>query len=61
MGDAGSEDVHDRAQRSNRLLGTTGLELREFAWTLVPPLLLLALWGLGKFLVRRGAGSVPRG
>jgi len=44
----------------NRLLGTTELELREFAWTLIPPLALLALWELGKFLVRRRSAPAPR-
>ncbi|MFD5862943.1 cation transporting ATPase C-terminal domain-containing protein [Streptomyces chartreusis] len=44
----------------NRLLGTTELALREFAWTLIPPLALLALWELGKFLVRRRGAPAPR-
>ncbi|WP_046734354.1 cation-translocating P-type ATPase [Streptomyces humi] len=35
-----------------RLLGTTELDLAQFAWTLVPALALLALWELGKFLAR---------
>ncbi|MFF4396834.1 cation-translocating P-type ATPase [Streptomyces sp. NPDC001480] len=39
-----------------RLLGTTELNLREFAWTLVPALALLALWELGKFLARWNGG-----
>ncbi|MGW4564948.1 cation-translocating P-type ATPase [Streptomyces sp. NPDC004561] len=44
-----------------RLLGTTRLDLAEFGWTLLPPLALLALWELGKFLVRwTGAPSVRR-
>ena len=36
-----------------RLLGTTQINLREFAWALVPALVLLALWELGKLLARR--------
>ncbi|MEU2778257.1 HAD-IC family P-type ATPase [Streptomyces sp. NPDC007162] len=35
-----------------RLLGTTELNLAQFAWTLVPAVALLALWELGKFLAR---------
>jgi P-type Ca2+ transporter type 2C len=37
----------------NRLLGTTQLNLREFAWALVPAIALLVLWELGKLAVRR--------
>ncbi|MFG3258641.1 cation-translocating P-type ATPase [Streptomyces sp. NPDC048172] len=40
-----------------RLLDTTALELREFAWTLIPPLALLVLWESGKFLARRVSGT----
>ena len=36
-----------------RLLGTTQINLREFAWALVPAIGLLALWELGKFAARR--------
>jgi Ca2+-transporting ATPase len=36
-----------------RILGTTQLNLREFAWALVPALVLLALWELGKLIARR--------
>jgi Ca2+-transporting ATPase len=36
-----------------RILGTTDLSMREFRWTLIPPVALLALWELGKFVVRR--------
>ena len=36
-----------------RLLGTTQINLREFAWALVPAIALLALWELGKLLARR--------
>src|SRR5262249_50684786 len=38
-----------------RLLGTTEINLREFAWALVPALALLLLWELGKLLARRSA------
>src|SRR5215469_8475733 len=37
----------------NRLLGTTQINLREFAWALVPAIALLALWELGKLIARR--------
>ncbi|MEU6550029.1 HAD-IC family P-type ATPase [Streptomyces sp. NPDC046915] len=43
-----------------RLLGTTELNLREFAWTLVPALALLVLWELGKFLARWNGGPAVR-
>jgi len=36
-----------------RLLGTTALTMRQFRWALIPPLVLLGLWELGKFLERR--------
>jgi P-type Ca2+ transporter type 2C len=38
-----------------RVLGTTQINLREFAWALVPALALLTLWELGKLLARRSA------
>jgi Ca2+-transporting ATPase len=38
-----------------RLLDTTQLNLREFAWALVPPIVLLGLWELGKLIARRKA------
>ncbi|GCD48173.1 cation-translocating P-type ATPase [Streptomyces paromomycinus] len=41
----------------HRLLGTTELDLRHFAWALVPAAALLLLWELGK-LVARGRGRV---
>jgi Ca2+-transporting ATPase len=48
-----------------RVLGTTEINLREFAWALVPALALLALWELGKLLARRSASraadAVPAG
>jgi Ca2+-transporting ATPase len=37
----------------NRLLGTVQINLREFAWALVPAVALLALWELGKLIARR--------
>ena len=45
----------------NRLLGTTQINLREFAWALVPALALLALWELGKLIARRrmAAAAAP--
>ncbi len=36
-----------------RLLGTTAIDLREWAWALVPALVVLALWELGKLAARR--------
>ena len=39
----------------NRLLGTVQLNLRQFAWALVPAIALLALWELGKLIARRSA------
>ncbi|MEU5597548.1 HAD-IC family P-type ATPase [Streptomyces sp. NPDC020298] len=43
-----------------RLLGTTELNLPQFAWTLVPALALLALWEIGKFLARWNGGPSVR-
>jgi P-type Ca2+ transporter type 2C len=37
----------------NRLLGTTQINLRQFAWALVPAIALLLLWELGKLIARR--------
>jgi len=37
----------------NRLLGTVQLNMRQFAWALVPALVLLLLWEVGKYLARR--------
>ena len=37
----------------NRLLGTVQINLRQFAWALVPAVALLALWELGKLIARR--------
>jgi P-type Ca2+ transporter type 2C len=39
----------------HRLLGTTALNLQQFAWALVPALTLLVLWETGKFMARRGS------
>ncbi len=36
-----------------RILGTTDLSMKEFRWTLIPPILLLGLWELAKYLARR--------
>jgi len=43
-----------------RLLGTTELNLREFGWALVPAIVLLALWELGKLFARRSAAARPQ-
>jgi len=37
----------------NRVLGTAQLNLRQWAWALVPALALLLLWELGKLIARR--------
>ena len=39
----------------HRLLGTAQLNLRQFAWALLPAIALLALWELGKLVARRSA------
>jgi Ca2+-transporting ATPase len=44
-----------------RLLGTTEISMREFAWALVPALALLLLWELGKIPLRHGALSGAAG
>jgi Ca2+-transporting ATPase len=36
-----------------RLLGLTELNMKQFAWALLPAIALLVLWELGKFLARR--------
>jgi len=36
-----------------RVLGTTDIDMKEFRWALLPPLALLLLWELGKFIARR--------
>jgi Ca2+-transporting ATPase len=49
----------------NRLLGTTQINLRQFAWALVPAIALLLLWELGKYVARRQmsarSGEAPGG
>ncbi|MET7457466.1 HAD-IC family P-type ATPase [Streptomyces sp. NPDC005574] len=47
-----------------RILGTTRIDVRQFGWALLPALVLLALWELGKHLARRrgapdGGGRAP--
>jgi Ca2+-transporting ATPase len=42
-----------------RVLGTTQLNLREFAWALAPAIALLALWEAGKLIARRAAPVPP--
>jgi hypothetical protein len=42
-----------------RLLGTAQLNLRQFAWALLPAIALLALWELGKLLARRSQAGWP--
>ncbi|HTZ42862.1 MAG TPA: HAD-IC family P-type ATPase [Jatrophihabitans sp.] len=42
----------------HRLLGTVDLQMRQFAWALLPALALLLLWELGKLVARRG-GAAP--
>jgi Ca2+-transporting ATPase len=37
----------------HRLLETTDLNMKQFRWALIPPIVLLALWELGKFVARR--------
>jgi len=41
----------------NRLLGTTQINLRQFAWALVPAVALFILWELGKYVARRRTGQ----
>ncbi len=35
------------------ILGTTDLNMRQFRWALIPPIVLLGLWELGKLIARR--------
>ncbi len=44
-----------------RLLGTTQLSLREWSWALLPAIVLLALWELGKLIARRRAAAGAAG
>jgi Ca2+-transporting ATPase len=43
----------------HRLLGTTDINLQQFAWALVPAVALLVLWELGKIIARRKAIARP--
>src|SRR5215471_4964236 len=44
----------------HRLLGTVDINLRQFAWALIPALALFVLWEIGKLIVRREiAGKAP--
>jgi P-type Ca2+ transporter type 2C len=43
-----------------RLLGTTQLNLRQFAWAVIPAVALLLLWELGKLVARRRAATVAK-
>jgi P-type Ca2+ transporter type 2C len=45
----------------NRLLGTVQINLREWAWALVPALALLLLWEVGKLIARRSAAAPSNG
>ena len=45
----------------NRLLGTTSLNMKEFAWALVPALALMALWEVGKLAARHRRQFERRG
>jgi P-type Ca2+ transporter type 2C len=42
-----------------RLLDTAELTMRQFSWALVPAVVLLLLWELGKVFLRRAAASTP--
>jgi Ca2+-transporting ATPase len=41
----------------HRLLGTVDINLRQFAWALIPALALFVLWEIGKLIVRRGGAA----
>ena len=41
-----------------RLLGTDQIDMKQFAWALVPVVVLVALWELGKLLARRDGEQV---
>ncbi len=43
-----------------RILGTAELDMRQFAWSLVPAIGLLIVWEVGKLLVRKRTGSAGR-
>ncbi len=38
-----------------RILGTTNLDMRQFRWALIPPIVLLVMWEVGKYAARRWA------
>jgi len=40
-----------------RILGTVELDMRQFAWALLPAVALLILWEVGKLVVRRRTGA----
>ena len=44
-----------------RLLGTTELDMRQFRWALIPPVVLLALWEVAKLLARRRTDTAHAG
>jgi Ca2+-transporting ATPase len=44
-----------------RLLDTVQLDLRQFGWALLPALVLLILWELGKFIARRTRAVIRSG
>jgi P-type Ca2+ transporter type 2C len=44
-----------------RILDTTELNMRQFRWALIPPLVLLALWELGKYIYRRQRTATSAG
>jgi Ca2+-transporting ATPase len=41
----------------NRILGTTDLNMKQFRWALIPPIALLGLWELGKYVARRASSE----
>ncbi len=43
-----------------RILGTTDLSMKEFRWALIPAVVLLLLWELGKFVARRRMSTPAR-
>jgi Ca2+-transporting ATPase len=43
-----------------RILGTTELNMRQFRWALIPPIVLLGLWEIGKLIARRQAQPASR-
>jgi Ca2+-transporting ATPase len=45
----------------HRLLDTTDLDMQQFRWALIPPLVLLGLWELGKLVARRRTAARDHG